>query len=98
MVASELHSGIDALDVGSACSIYADGFVDHRNQDTVYNETCSLVNLYRSLAKSNGDLLNLLNGFFGVLAPAMTSTSFITGAGLKKCMPTTAWKGPCRSL
>ena len=24
----------------------------------------------------------------GVLIPAMTSTSFITGAGLKKCMPT----------
>ena len=32
-----------------------------------------------------------------VLGPAITSTSFMSGAGLKKCMPTVRWGWPSES-
>ena len=63
MVSAELHSGIDTLYGSNALSVDADCFVDHRNKDSVYNETSSLFYLYRSLADLLGDLLNCFNIF-----------------------------------
>ena len=94
MVSAQLHSSIDALNRSNTVSVDADCLVDHGDQDTVDNETGGLLHLYGGLADILGNLLDgLLPSPVGVFRPAMTSTSFITGAGIEE-MHTDDWDDP----
>ena len=68
MVGTQLHSGVDAGDIGNAFHLDESSFVDHGDQDAVDDEACSLIDLNRLLADGNRDLLDLLNGLSGSVA------------------------------
>ena len=51
--------------------------------DTIYSTCTGVFPISSEIA------ITLSTISFGVLSPAITSTNFMTGAGLKKCMPTT---------
>ena len=68
MVGTQLHSGVDAGDVGNALHLDEGSLVDHRDQDAVDDEAGSLVDLDRLLADGNGDLLDLLDSLSGSVA------------------------------
>ena len=57
---TQLHSQVDVRRGSDAVSVDADCFVDHRDQDTVNNEACALVDSNRSLAQ----LLHQVKGKF----------------------------------
>ena len=65
-------------------------------KDSVYNESGGLAlpepGSFQWQQRSALIFINQLRT--GVFSPAITSTSFITGAGLKKCMPTTGLSRP----
>ena len=65
MVSTKLHSIVDSLDVRNTFHLNESSFVDHGDEDTVYYESCSLVDLNRGLADLFGDLLDRINGFNG---------------------------------
>ena len=58
VVAAKLHGCVDAGDIGNAGVLDVDCFVDHRDQDSVDDETCCLIDLYRNLAELLGDLID----------------------------------------
>ena len=62
MISTKLHCSIDAFDIGNTFHLDESSFVDHGDQDAVYNETCSLVHLNGGLADLCGDLLDGVNG------------------------------------
>ena len=68
MVGTQLHSGVDACDIGNALHLDEGSLIDHGDQDTVDHKACSLVDLNRVLADGHGDLLDLLNGLCGGVA------------------------------
>jgi len=68
VVCTQLHSGVDASNVGDALHLDECGLIDHGDQDAVDDEAGSLVDLHGVLANGNGDLLDLLNGLSGSVA------------------------------
>ena len=64
MVCTQLHSCIDIFYACNAICIDTNCFVDHRNKDSVYNETSCFIYLYRSLADLNGDCFDLFHNLF----------------------------------
>ena len=50
MVCTKLHSCVDTFNVSNSVCQDADTLVYHRDQDSVYNESRSFCNVYRSLA------------------------------------------------
>ena len=60
MICAKLHRNINVSNTCNARCIYIDCFIDHRNEDSVYNEACCLVHLYRSLANLRSDAFDLL--------------------------------------
>ena len=65
MVGTQLHSGVDAGDIGNAFHLDESSFVDHGDQDAVDNKASSLVDLNGGLADFNADLFDGLNSLGG---------------------------------
>ncbi len=88
VVAAELHAGIDLLRRRDAFLQREDRLVDHRAQDAVDRESpgcsCAVIEtLPMRFAKASA----LAWVSSEVCRPRISSSSAITGTGLKKCMP-----------
>ena len=55
MICAQLHRGVDVLRARLALCVNTDCLVDHRDKDSVYNESGSLAYLYRCLADLGGN-------------------------------------------
>ena len=63
MVCTKLHCCIDSCDIRYTFHLDESCFIDHRNKDTVYYETCCFINLYRCLSDFFCDLLDCIYSF-----------------------------------
>ena len=61
MVGTELHCRVDTLDICNAFLVDHCAFVDHGDEDTVYDKAGSLVDFNRGLAEHLSDLLDFSN-------------------------------------
>ena len=96
--AAELHRGVDVLAAGVARLVHADGVVEVAEQQRVGDEAGAVADGDRRscrAAAANASTSSTTSG--SVTTVRTTSTSFMTGAGLKKCMPTTLPGPPVRT-
>ena len=85
-----LHRGVEILGRDARLVEHADAVVQQRDQHAVDDEARGVVAADRRLAKARPELGTAVsNGSSPVSSARTISTSGISGAGLKKCMPTT---------
>ena len=89
MVEAEFADVIDVFFGSNAFHQSLDSFVQHRDDDTVASEAREVVNFDRCFAEVFRSLSIFSYVSSEVAMPLMTSINFMTGAGLKKCMPMT---------
>ena len=90
VAASELHRQVDVLLRGDAGLQQADRLQEVRHEEPVHDEPRGVLGGDRRLAERLDERPGGLEGRVPVRIPCrMTSTSFITGAGLKKWSPRT---------
>ena len=90
MVCTKLHSCINTFNICYTISIDANSFIDHRNKNSVNNETSSFLNLYRCLADRNRDFFDLLNSFFRCIQTCNNFDQFHNWCWVKE-MHTNNW-------
>ena len=86
---AEPRDRVDRLGLGDALHQRVGGLVDERHEDAVRDEAGEVARLGRRLAEVLGELEIARAVSSEVSSPRITSTSFSTGTGLKKCMPIT---------
>ena len=87
---AELRDRVDRLRLGDAFQQRVRGLVDERHQDAVRDEAREVVRLGRLLAEIARRAATIAAAVSSDVCTArITSTSFSTGTGLKKCMPIT---------
>ena len=94
VVHPQAHDGVDGFGRADALLQGEDGLVDHRAQDAVGDEAREVLGFDRLLAHLAPDLDGGGQRVVGGARARMTSSSFISGTGLKKCIPMT-FSGRC---
>ena len=87
---TELRDRVDRLGLGDALQQRVRGLVDERHQDAIGDEAREVARLGGRLAEVVARARRSPRAVSSeVCRPRITSTSFSTGTGLKKCMPIT---------
>ena len=90
LAAADLHRVVDVVGSRVVRLEHLDRVVEVREQQCVDDEACAVAAGDRVLADPLAQRAHRVDDLGDGLDGATTSTSFITGAGLKKCRPTTS--------